>query len=250
MPELGHYYQTLYQTLGPQRWWPARTPFEMIVGAILTQNTAWTNVERAIANLRRERLLTPVALERVPQRRLERLIRSSGYFRQKARKLKAFVQFLRREFGASLARMFRTPTPELRERLLAVHGIGRETADSILLYAGGHGVFVVDAYTKRILARHGLAREKAAYEEVRSLFESSLPADITIYNEFHGLIVNVGKNWCRTQKPRCEECPLQPFLPEEQRASGEQRRHKAAPTLPDHESASAAAGTEALVTLA
>jgi endonuclease-3 related protein len=114
--------------------------------------------------------------------------------------------------------LFRTPTAELRERLLAVHGIGRETADSILLYAGGHGVFVVDAYTKRILARHGLASEKASYEEVRMLFESSLPADTATYNEFHGLIVNVGKNWCRTQKPRCEECPLLPFLPGNERS--------------------------------
>jgi endonuclease III related protein len=212
-PELERYYQTLFTALGPQRWWPARTPFEVIVGAILTQNTAWTNVERAIANLRRANLLTPAALERVERRRLERLIRSSGYFRQKARKLKEFVRFLRREFGGSLARMFRTPTAELRERVLSVHGIGRETADSILLYAGGHSVFVVDAYTQRILARHGLAGEKAGYEQVRALFEASLPRDPATYNEFHGLIVNVGKNWCRTREPRCQECPLQPFLP-------------------------------------
>jgi len=212
-PELERYYQTLFSALGPQRWWPARTPFEVIVGAILTQNTGWTNVERAIANLRRERLLTPAALERVDRRRLERLIRSSGYFRQKARKLKEFVRFLRSEFGGSLARMFRTPTEELRERLLAVHGIGRETADSILLYAGGHGVFVVDAYTHRILARHGLAGKNAKYEEIRALFEVSLPRDPATFNEFHGLIVNVGKNWCRTREPRCHECPLQPFLP-------------------------------------
>ena len=123
------------------------------------------------------------------------------------------MRFLRRDFGGSLARMFRTPTAELRARLLAVHGIGRETADSILLYAGGHGVFVVDAYTHRILARHALAGEKAGYEEVRALFEASLPAEPAIYNEFHGLIVHVGKNWCRTREPLCHECPLQPFLP-------------------------------------
>jgi endonuclease-3 related protein len=248
-PELQHYYATLYEALGPQHWWPARTPFEVIVGAILTQNTAWSNVERAITNLRREKLLTPAALERVNQRRLERLIRSSGYFRQKARKLKEFTAFLRREYRGSLACMFRTPTAELRERLLAVHGIGRETADSILLYAGGHGVFVVDAYTKRILARHALAHEKASYEEVRALFESSLPQDTATYNEFHGLIVNVGKNWCRTQKPRCEECPLQPFLPPEHRAAaGEKWRHKAASTLPAQ--GRAAVPAESLVTLA
>jgi len=213
-PELERYYRTLYSGLGPQNWWPARTPFEVIVGAILTQNTAWTNVERAIANLRREGLLSPAALERVDRRRLERLIRSSGYFRQKARKLKEFVHFLRREFGGSLARMFRTPTDELRARLLAIHGIGRETADSILLYAGGHRVFVVDAYTHRILARHGLAANNSKYEEIRALFEASLPPDPATYNEFHGLIVNVGKNWCRTREPRCHECPLQPYLPE------------------------------------
>ena len=211
--ELEQYYQALYSAMGPQGWWPAQTPFEVIVGAILTQNTAWTNVERAIANLRRERLLTPAALERVDRRRLERLVRSSGYFRQKARKLKEFVRFLRREYSGSLAKMFRTPTEELRERLLAVHGIGRETADSILLYAGGHGVFVVDAYTHRILERHGLTRERAGYEEMRALFEASLPRDPVTYNEFHGLIVNVGKNWCRTREPRCQECPLHPFLP-------------------------------------
>jgi len=210
---LRQFYGTLAEALGPMHWWPAKTPFEVIVGAILTQNTAWPNVKRAIANLRRERLLTPRALERVPLGRLARLVRPSGYFRQKARKLKAFVGFLRRDFGGSLARMFRTPTAELRERLLGVHGIGPETADSILLYAGNHAVFVVDAYTKRILLRHELVGEKAGYEEVRQLFERSLPRDAALYNEFHALLVNVGKNWCRAQQPRCEQCPLEPFLP-------------------------------------
>jgi endonuclease-3 related protein len=209
---LPRFYETLREALGPMHWWPARTPFEVIVGAILTQNTAWANVERAIANLHRERLLTPRALERVPLGSLARLVRPSGYFRQKAKKLKAFVRFLRGDFGGSLARMFRTPTAELRERLLGVHGIGPETADSILLYAGSHRVFVVDAYTKRILLRHGLASEKADYEEVRRLFESSLPHDPGIYNEFHALLVNVGKNWCRPREPRCEDCPLGPYL--------------------------------------
>jgi endonuclease-3 related protein len=210
---LPEYFETLYSSLGPQSWWPARTPLEVIVGAILTQNTAWTNVERAIANLRRARLLSARGLERVPQARLARLIRSSGYFRQKARKLKAFARFLRREYGGSLGRMFRAPTAELREKLLAVHGIGPETADSILLYAGGHPVFVVDAYTKRILHRHALAPEKAGYEQVRALFENSLPRDAALFNEFHALLVVTGKNWCRTRAPRCESCPLQKFLP-------------------------------------
>ncbi len=201
------------EALGPMRWWPAKTPFEVILGAILTQNTAWTNVERAIANLRRERLLTPRAIERVSTARLATLIRSSGYFRQKAKKLKAFVRFLRSEYGGSLARMFRTPTAELRVKLLAVHGIGRETADSILLYAGERPVFVVDAYTHRILGRHGLTSGKPDYEAVRALFEGSLPRAARVYNEFHALIVNVGKNWCRKRDPRCGECPLAEHLP-------------------------------------
>ncbi len=215
LPGLQEYYRALFRALGPQNWWPARTPFEVIVGAILTQNTAWTNVEKAIANLRRERLLSPAALERVPRAKLARLIRSSGYFRQKAKKLKAFVKFLRREYGGSLAKMFRAPIPELREKLLAVHGIGPETADSILLYAARHPVFVVDAYTKRILTRHGLVTEKAGYEELRALFEKSLPRDAQLYNEFHGLIVMTGKHWCRTKNPLCHACPLQKYLPAE-----------------------------------
>jgi endonuclease-3 related protein len=206
------YYHTLYESLGPQSWWPAKTPFEVIVGAILTQNTNWTNVERAIANLRRERLLSPRAMERVSPAHLASLIRSSGYFRQKAKKLKAFVRFLRDEYSGSLKRMFQTPTVELREKLLGVHGIGPETADSILLYAGAKEIFVVDAYTKRILSRHGWVGDKATYEEMRTLVESHLPRDVSRYNEFHALLVNVGKNWCRPHDPRCSECPLGPFL--------------------------------------
>jgi endonuclease III related protein len=194
-------------------WWPARTPFEVIVGAILTQNTAWSNVERAIANLRRERLLTARAIERVSAARLERLVRPSGYFRQKAKKLKAFARFLRGEYGGSLARMFRTPTNEIRQKLLEVYGIGPETADSILLYGGGHAIFVVDAYTHRILARHGLTGARPDYETVRGLFEASLPRAANVYNEFHAQIVHVGKNWCRTRQPHCNECPLLSYLP-------------------------------------
>jgi len=216
---LAEFYRVLSGKLGPQSWWPAKTPFEVIVGAILTQSTAWTNVERAIANLRRERMLTPAALERVPMVRLARLVQPSGYFRQKAKKLKAFVKFLRREYGGSLARMFRTPTHELREKLLAVHGIGPETADSILLYAGNHPVFVVDAYTKRALVRHGLVGENASYEEIRAVFErtatSGLPRDASLYNEFHALLVQVGKHWCRPREARCDACPLGSFLPSE-----------------------------------
>lgn len=206
------FYDALFRELGPQRWWPARTRFEVIVGAILTQNTAWINVERAIANLRRARLLSSRALERVPLGRLAGLIRPSGYFRQKAKRLKAFMRFLKEEFGGALEQMFRTPTAELREKLLGVHGIGPETADSILLYAGEHRVFVVDAYTKRILARHSLIWEKASYEEVRALFEQNLPGDLQLWNEYHALLVQVGKNWCRPNEARCSECPLGSFL--------------------------------------
>jgi endonuclease-3 related protein len=213
-PPLGEYYEALYRTLGPQRWWPARTAFEVIVGAILTQSTAWRNVERAITNLKRANMLTPRALERIPAGRLAQLVRPSGYFRQKAGKLKAFVRFLRRTYRGSLARMFRAPTAELREKLLAVHGIGPETADSILLYAGGHAVFVVDAYTKRILQRHGWAGAKTKYKEMQRLFEKHVPRDAQRFNEFHALLVQVGKNWCRPREAHCDDCPLGRFLEE------------------------------------
>src|SRR5271155_5579005 len=195
-PPLDEYFNSLFTALGPQHWWPGRTPFEIIVGAILTQNAAWTNVEKAIGNLRNAGLLTHAAIERAPLRRLERLIRSSGYYRQKARKLKAFSAFLRNEYKGSLKRMFETPTIVLREKLLGVFGIGPETADSILLYAGGHGVFVVDAYTKRMMSRHGWATEKSKYDEIRWTFERQSPGDVGRFNEFHALIGNAGKNWC------------------------------------------------------
>ena len=212
-PVLRKYYETLLAAFGPQHWWPGRSAFEVIIGAILTQNTSWSNVVPAVANLRREKLLTTRALGGVPFGRLARLIRSTGCFRQKARKLQAFVRFLRAQYGGSLAKMFRTSTPVLREQLLAVHGIGPETADSILLYAGSHPVFVVDAYTRRILERHGLAGPRHSYEEIQALFERSLPADVPLYNEFHALIVNTGKHYCRSREPRCAQCPLESLLP-------------------------------------
>jgi endonuclease III related protein len=218
-PALRPYYDALFAAHGPQHWWPGRSAFEIIVGAILTQNTSWTNVDIAIRNLRREKLLTPRAIEAVAFARLARLIRSSGYFRQKAKKLKCFVRFLRSEYGGSLRRMFDTPTTTLREKLLSVHGIGPETADSILLYAGKHPVFVVDAYTRRLLERHQLARPAHSYEEIRELFERSLSGDARLYNEFHALIVRTGKEYCRTRNPRCHECPLHSFLPHAMQAS-------------------------------
>jgi endonuclease-3 related protein len=207
------YFATMSGSLGPMRWWPARTPFEVIVGAILTQNTSWGNVERAIANLRSAQMLRPSAIAAARISRLATLVRPSGYFRQKAKKLKAFVRFLQGEYGGSLKRMFDTPTGVLREQLLAVHGIGPETADSILLYAGNHPVFVVDAYTHRIFGRHGITNGKPEYESVRALVEAALPRDSQLLNEFHALIVNTGKNWCRKKDPRCADCPLRSLLP-------------------------------------
>ncbi len=209
---LSNFYEALNDRLGPLGWWPGDTRFEVIVGAILTQSTSWSNVERAIANLRRERLLNPPALRRVETRRLERLVRPSGYFRQKARKLKAFVRFLDREFGLSLDRMFREPTGLLREKLLAVRGIGPETADSILLYAGRHPIFVVDAYTRRILARHALLGAAAGYQDAQDLFHRHLPRQAPLFNQYHALLVETGKRWCRPREARCQACPLGSFL--------------------------------------
>lgn len=207
-PPLGEYYNALFAHFGPQRWWPGKTPFEIIVGAILTQNTSWTNVEKAISNLRAANLLSPAAIDRISLKKLERLVRPSGYFRKKARKLKAFCKFLRTEYSGSLKRMFATHTPELRKKLLGVFGIGPETADSILLYAGGHAVFVVDTYTKRILARHGWHGENADYEDVRRTFEMQFPGDARRFNEFHALIVSTGKQFCLKREPLCDACPL------------------------------------------
>ena len=168
------YYRALFQAWGPQNWWPARSRFEVIVGAYLTQNTAWTNVEKALANLRAARVLSIKGIRQVPLAELERLIRPSGYFRQKAHRLKTFVAFLDRQYGGSLTKMFARPTPELREELLRLNGVGPETADSILLYAGNHPVFVVDTYTRRILARHEILADDASYEDIRKLLETSL----------------------------------------------------------------------------
>jgi endonuclease III related protein len=212
--ELLRYFEAMSRALGAMHWWPAKTPFEVIVGAVLTQSTSWGNVERAIANLRAARILTPSAIAKSRTSRLAALVRPSGYFRQKAKKLKAFARFLQGEYGGSLKRMFSTPTAHLREKLLSVYGIGPETADSILLYAGNHPVFVVDAYTHRIFGRHGITGNKPDYERVRAMFEAALPRDARLLNEFHALIVNTGKQWCRKRVPHCEKCPLRHLLPE------------------------------------
>ena len=248
--EIRNYYAGLYRAWGAQHWWPAETQFEVIVGAYLTQNTSWINVERALDNLRQAKLLSVEGIRAVKRPRLERLIRPSGYFRQKAARLKIFVAFLDREYEGSLEKLFTQPTEKLREELLDLNGVGPETADSILLYAGNHPVFVVDAYTRRILDRHGIMPERTEYEEIREFFQTSLgpiateqeenpgiahpplesgfrgaahppsamstaqrTALVQVYNEMHGLIVGIGKNYCRKSKAACEGCPLHSFLP-------------------------------------
>ena len=210
---LRNHYSALFAACGPQRWWPGRTRFEIIVGAILTQNTSWKNVERAILNLRRSRLLSPLAMQTAPPSMLANAIRPSGYYRQKTRTLKTFVAFLHTEHGGSLRRLFKTPPEVLRPQLLSLRGIGPETADSILLYAGKHPVFVVDSYARRIFGRHGLIGPNSPYEEIRRQFESALPADHQLLNEFHALIVHTGKHFCRKTDPACPVCPLRSFLP-------------------------------------
>jgi len=206
-------FDALFAAHGPQHWWPGRTRFEVIVGAILTQNTSWKNVERAIANLRRARLLSPAAIQKIAPVRLAGHLRPSGYYRQKTKTLKNFVAFLYKNHGGSLNRLFAAPTTALREQLLALRGIGPETADSILLYAGKHPVFVVDAYSRRILERHLLAHPESAYEELRAIFEFALPREHQLFNEFHALIVHTGKHFCRKSDPLCTQCPLRRFLP-------------------------------------
>src|ERR1700719_2068771 len=248
--QIRNYYHTLFKAWGAQHWWPAHTRFEVILGAYLTQNTAWTNVEKALANLRKARLLSVNGIRSVSLVELEQLIRPPGYFRQKAQRLKLFVEFLDRRYHGSLRKLFARPTEQLREELLSLNGIGPETADSILLYAGNHPVFVVDAYTRRIFDRHELVPAKTDYEQIRHLFQISLepvatnqeggaaeirePLDgairgaahppsamstehrtalVQVYNEMHGLIVGVGKGYCRKSKPSCDACPLEKFLP-------------------------------------
>jgi len=242
------FYGALDFAWGRQNWWPAESALEMIVGAFLTQNTAWTNVEKALHNLRAANALSLFALRNIRLQDLEQLIRPAGYFRQKSARLKLFVRFLDERCDGSLDQMFAQSTEKLREELLALNGVGPETADSILLYAGNHEVFVVDAYTRRIVERHNLLPANAHYEEVRALFEMSLapliapvalpaskklsaakpdrkpthpPSRLStatrspvaqLFNETHALIVEVGKRYCRKSEPLCTECPLSQFL--------------------------------------
>jgi endonuclease-3 related protein len=200
-------YENLYRAYGSRHWWPGETSFEVMVGAILTQNTSWRNVEKAIQKLKGKGILHPEGIHRLGKKELAPLIRSSGYYRIKADRLKAFIDFLYEEFDGNLKKMRKRKLEEVRERLLGVKGIGPETADSILLYGLKKSIFVVDAYTKRILSRHGIISEKASYEEVQKLFMDHLPHDEKLFNEYHALIVYLGKTLCK-KIPRCELCPI------------------------------------------
>lgn len=200
-------YDLLYGHFGDLRWWPAKSPFEVIIGAILTQNTAWGNVEKAIGNLRDRQFVSPEALVQLPEQELAALIRPSGYYRLKTKRLKSFLGFLFDHYNGDLAAMFARDTWDLRGELLQVNGIGEETADSILLYAGFKPVFVVDAYTRRIFSRHGIAEASAPYRDIQSLVMNLIAPDVRLYNQFHALLVNAAKYFCR-KRPACNGCPL------------------------------------------
>jgi len=204
-------YQALFNAYGPQRWWPGESPVEMMVGAVLTQNTAWINVEKAIANLKHEGPLTVARLRRLTPRKLAALIRPSGYYNVKARRLAHLMDFLAGRYRGSPARMLREHPDELRRGLLSVNGIGPETADAIMLYAVGHPIFVVDAYTRRIFGRHGLVTGDDGYHDIQRMFHENLPGDARLFNEYHALIVRLAKEQCKKKAPRCSGCPLESF---------------------------------------
>ncbi len=210
---LQNVFQRLLAHFGPLHWWPADSPFEVVIGAILTQNTAWTNVEKAITNLRQADCLTPAALRHTRREQLEEWIRPAGFFRQKAERLLLFVEHLFARHQGNLSQMLHGQLAEVRRELLALKGIGPETADSILLYAGGHPSFVVDAYTRRLFGRLGLLEGSSSYEDIRGYFMARLPADPDFYNEYHALIVEQCKTVCRKQRPLCSACPLLEICP-------------------------------------
>ena len=205
---LAEIFHRLDQRFGPQHWWPGETPFEVMVGAILTQNTNWANVERAIANLKEAGALSPEGMSALSPEELAGLIRPSGYYNIKAGRLRNLLELIQGRWGGDLAGLLAQPAAALREQLLSVKGIGPETADSIILYAAGQPVFVVDAYTHRILFRHGLVPEECGYDEMQELFHQGLEPDPALFNQYHALIVRVGKEFCSPRKPRCENCPL------------------------------------------
>ncbi|MGQ9689466.1 MAG: endonuclease III domain-containing protein [Desulfobaccales bacterium] len=201
-------YHLLFTTFGPQGWWPGESPFEVALGAILTQNTNWHNVSRVIAALKATGDLDPRRLAAMTEAELAERFRPAGYYNLKARRVRNFLQFLAVRFDHSLEKMAQEEMASLRAELLHLHGIGPETADSILLYALHQPTFVVDAYTFRVLSRHGLVADPCSYEELRSLFMDNLPLEVPLYQEFHALLVRLGKEFCRPQ-PRCPGCPLE-----------------------------------------
>jgi len=200
-------YRTLYRAYGPRHWWPGETSFEVMVGAILTQNTSWRNVEKAIQKLKGKGVLNPKGIRHLKKSELAPLIKSSGYYRIKTDRLKSLINFLFEEYNGNIKRMGKERVEELREKLLGVKGIGPETADSILLYGLKKPIFVVDAYTRRILSRHGMISEKASYDEIQKLFMEHLPLDEKLFNEYHALLVYLGKTMCK-KIPKCDICPL------------------------------------------
>jgi len=201
-------YSSFYNYFGPLNWWPGDTPFEIMVGAILTQNTSWSNVEKAINNLKKENLLEPRKLYRINQEELAQLIKPSGYYNIKARRLKNFVNIFVNDFEGSTENMFSGDCRKLRKKLLKVNGIGPETADSILLYAGKRPFFVVDAYTKRIFSRHKLISKDSTYYQIQEFFIKNLDKDVKLFNEFHAQIVMLGKTICTSKNPDCAKCPI------------------------------------------
>jgi endonuclease-3 related protein len=207
----GEIYSLLYEHFGPQGWWPGETSIEIVVGAVLTQNTNWANVTKAIANLRAAGLLSFAKLLDLPHEDLANHIKPSGYFNIKAKRLKNLLQMIQERYEGELERLLGDETRSARKNLLSVRGIGPETADSILLYAGGHPIFVVDAYTHRIFSRHGLIAEESDYHSIQEEFEHRLPQDIPLYNEYHALLVMLGKHFCKKTKPLCGQCPLKGF---------------------------------------
>jgi endonuclease-3 related protein len=206
-------YERMLAKFGPQHWWPGDSPFEIMIGAVLVQNTAWRNVERAIENLRSAGVMEPHALYEVPPTELAELVRPAGYYQLKTKRLRNLLRLLVEQYDGSLEAMFNTGLAALREQLLTINGIGPETADAILLYAGGMPTFVIDTYTHRILARHGWLDYDASYAEIKDYFESTLPEDAALYNEYHALLVRVGKEYCKRTSPNCEACPLAEMLP-------------------------------------
>lgn len=200
-------YNALFKSFGPQHWWPGETPFEVAVGAILTQNTNWGNVEKAINNLKKQKVLRAKLLYDMPHGKLASLIKPAGYFNVKTKRIKEFLSYLLNHYEGSMERMKNEEIHTIRHSLLNVNGIGPETADSIILYALEKPIFVIDAYTKRVLVRHKLAPDQATYHELQELFHHHLPLDVQLFNEYHALFVMVGKHYCKP-KPRCLECPL------------------------------------------